>query len=135
MEGNAVYFSHLHYARATRDFEHLYNEMEQGLWTPYGYESEDVINRYLNGPGLHNVTWESDWAVGYQVGAWFVAYIAHHEGRQAVNDFWINTQNGTQFPENFEQTFGKNYRTYVAEFEDFIRTSERSVVMGILPSS
>ena len=50
-------------------------------------------------------------------------------------DFRINTQNGTQFPENFEQTFGKNYRTYVAEFEDFIRTSERAVVMGILPSS
>ena len=34
MEGNAVYFSHLHYSRATGDFEHLYNEMERGLWTP-----------------------------------------------------------------------------------------------------
>jgi len=23
-----------------------------------------------------------------------------------VIDFWINTQDGTRFPENFEQTFG-----------------------------
>ena len=50
-------------------------------------------------------------------------------------DFWINTQNGIQFPENFERTFGKDYRTYVAEFEDFIRTNDREAVMGILPQS
>ena len=49
-------------------------------------------------------------------------------------DFWINTQNGIQFPENFERTFGEDYRTYVAEFEDFIRTNDREAVMGILPS-
>ena len=135
MEGNAVYFSHLHYSRATGDFEHLNREMERGLWTPYGPSGEDVIDRYLNGPELYNVTWESDWAVGYQVGAWFVAYVAHHEGEQAVIDFWINTQDGTRFPENFEQTFGTDYRTYVDEFEEFIRTSDRSEVMGILPAS
>ena len=69
------------------------------------------------------------------MGAWFVAYVAHHEGEQAVIDFWINTQDGTRFPENFEQTFGTDYRTYVDEFEEFIRTSERSEVMGILPTS
>ena len=135
MEGNAVYFSHLHYSRATGNFEHLYNEMERGLWTPYGPSSENVIDRYLNGPELYNVTWESDWAVGYQVGAWFVAYIIHHEGEQAVIDFWINTQNGIGFPENFERTFGEDYRTYVAEFEDFIRTNDREAVMGILSKS
>jgi hypothetical protein len=109
--------------------------MERGLWTPYGPSSENVIDRYLNGPELYNVTWESDWAVGYQVGAWFVAYITHHEGEQAVIDFWINTQNGIGFPENFERTFGEDYRTYVAEFEDFIRTNDREAVMGILSKS
>ena len=31
MEGNAVYFSHLHYSRATGDFEHLYNEMKKQI--------------------------------------------------------------------------------------------------------
>ena len=65
---------------------------------PYGPFSEDVIDRYLNGPELYNVTWESDWAVGYQVGAWFVAYITHHEGEQAVIDFWINTRTESSSP-------------------------------------
>ena len=51
MEGNAVYFSHLYYSRATGDFEHLNNQMEQGLYTPYGPSGEDIIDRYLNGPG------------------------------------------------------------------------------------
>ena len=135
MEGTAVYFSHLYYSRATGDFEHLNNQMEQGLYTPNGPSDEDIIDRYLNGPDLYNVTWESDWAVGYQVGAWFAAYVAHHEGEQAVIDFWINTQSGIRFPENFEQTFGTDYRAYVDEFEEFIRTSDRPEVMGILPAS
>ena len=75
------------------------------------------------------------------MGAWFVAYITHHEGEQAVIDFWINTQNGIQFPENFERTFGEDYRTYVAEFEDFIApTTEKPsweyspVLIGITTS-
>ncbi len=48
----------------------------------------------------------------------------------------VGNEPGTHLiPENFERIFGEDYRTYVAEFEDFIRTNDREAVMGILPRS
>ncbi|GIR01177.1 MAG: hypothetical protein CM15mP10_2400 [Actinomycetota bacterium] len=47
----------------------------------------------------------------------------------------VQTQNGKLFEENFLDVYGKDYRTYVDEFEDFIRNSSKSEIMSILPSS
>ena len=136
MEGPAVYFSHLFYSRNINDMSHFKNEMKRGLYTCYCGDGKPTIReRYLNGPKLYNVTWESDWAVGYQVGAWFVAYLNNIHGEDSIFDFWFKTQNGKLFEENFLDVYGKDYRTYVDEFEDFIRNSSESEIMSILPSS
>mgnify|MGYP005650052893 FL=1 len=136
MEGYATYFSHLYYSRDVNDFSHLQNEMNRGLFSCYCGDNQPTIKeRYLNGPELYNVTWESDWAVGYQVGAWFIAYLSNIHGEQTMYDFWINAQTGILFPENFQNTFGKDYITYEEEFRNFITNSSEEVLMSILPNS
>ena len=136
MEGYATYFSHLYYSRDVNDFSHLQNEMNRGLYSCYCGDNQPIIKeRYLNGPELYNVTWESDWAVGYQVGAWFIAYLSNIHGEQTMYDFWINAQTGILFPENFQNTFGKNYITYEEEFRNFIANSSEEELMSILPNS
>ena len=136
MEGYATYFSHLYYSRDINDFSHLENEMYGGMFSCYCGDNQPTIKeRYLNGPELYNVTWESDWAVGYQVGAWFIAYLTNIHGEQTMYDFWINSQSGILFPENFQNTFGKDYVTYEQEFRNFILYSSEDELMSILPSS
>ena len=136
MEGYAVYFSHLYYSRDINDFSHLQNEMNRGLFSCYCGDNQPTIKeRYLNGPELYNVTWDSDWAVGYQVGAWFVAYLTNIHGEQTMYDFWINSQTGILFPENFQNTFGKDYVTYEQEFRNFIINSSEDELMSVLPNS
>ena len=136
MEGYATYFSHLYYSRDINDFSHLQNEMYGGLFSCYCGDNQPTIKeRYLSGPELYNVTWESDWAVGYQVGAWFIAYLTNIHGEQTMYDFWINSQTGILFPENFQNTFGKDYITYEEEFRNFIINSSEDELMSILPNS
>ena len=136
MEGYATYFSHLYYSRDVNNFSHLQNEMNRGLFSCYCGDNQPTIKeRYLNGPELYNVTWESDWAVGYQVGAWFIAYLSNIHGEQTLYDFWINAQTGILFPENFQNTFGKDYITYEEEFRNFITNSSEEELMSILPNS
>jgi hypothetical protein len=136
MEGYATYFSHLYYSRDINDFSHLENEMYGGMFSCYCGDNQPTIKeRYLNGPELYNVTWESDWAVGYQVGAWFIAYLTNIHGEQTMYDFWINSQSGILFPENFQNTFGKDYVTYEKEFRNFILNSSEDELMSILPTS
>ena len=135
MEGYATYYSHLYYSRDINDFSHLENEMYGGLFSCYCGDNQPTIKeRYLNGPELYNVTWESDWAVGYQVGAWFIAYLTNIHGEQTMYDFWINSQSGILFPENFQNTFGKDYITYEEEFRNFIMNSSEDDLMSILPN-
>ena len=135
MEGYATYFSHLYYSRDINDFSHLENEMYGGLFSCYCGDNQPTIKeRYLGGPELYNVTWESDWAVGYQVGAWFIAYLTNIHGEQTMYDFWINSQSGILFPENFQNTFGKDYISYEKEFRNFIMNSSEDELMSILPN-
>ena len=135
IEGHATYYSYRYYAKSSGDISWLKREMENGLFGCYCSDGRArIIDRYLNGPKLYDVTWDSDWAVGYQVGAWFVAYMESIHGEDKIQDFWFNTQTGKLFPENFQDTFGKDYKTYVDEFESFIRNNDRSAILAILPS-
>lgn len=135
IEGNAVFFSHVYYARSIDDFRHLQDEMLRGLYSPYGPGDTNVIDRYFDGPELYNVTWESDANVGYQVGAWFVAYLADQVGESKLLEFWINTQSGDPFEENFLSTFGGDYRAYVDEFDAYLRSNDQAALLELLPTS
>ena len=136
MEGPAVYFSHLYYSRNINDFTHFRNNMRGGLFDCYCSDGKaNIIDRYLNGPKLYNVTWDSDADVGYQVGAWFVAYLINKHGEDSIFNFWFKTQNGKLFEENFLDVYGKDYKIYVDEFEDFIRNNDEETIMSILPTN
>ena len=64
-----------------------------------------------------------------------LAYLTNIHGEQTMYDFWINAQTGILFPENFRNTFGKNYITYEEEFRNFITNSSEEELMSILPDS
>ena len=49
-------------------------------------------------------------------------------------DFRINSQSGILFPENFQNTFGKDYISYEKEFRNFIMNSSEDELMSILPN-
>ena len=136
MEGYATFFGNLYYARSIDDFEMFRSEMRQSLYSCYcGNEQEpNLIDKFLDGPELYNVTWD-DWAVGYQIGAWFIAYLTNIHGEQTMYDFWINSQSGIYFPENFLETFGKDYKSYEKDFRDFLSSNSEDEVMLILPTN
>ena len=63
-----------------------------------------------------------------------IAYLSNIHGEQTMYDFWINSQSGILFPENFQNTFGKDYITYEKEFRNFITNSSEDELMSILPN-
>ena len=69
------------------------------------------------------------------MGSWFTAYLVNFHGEEKILDFWINTQTGISFEDNFLEMFGKDYRTYVDEFENFLRNNDEETIMSILPTN
>ena len=137
MEGNAVFFQHLYHARSLNDIGIIKETMRPSLFSCYcGNEGLDtIINRFLNnGIKLYNYTWAIDQQLAYEMGSWFTAYLVNFHGEEKILDFWINTQTGILFEDNFLEIFGKDYRTYVDEFEDFIRNNDEKTIMEILPT-
>ena len=138
MEGNAVFFQHLYHARSLNDIGIIKQTMRPSLFSCYcGDEGLDtIINRFLNnGIKLYNYTWAIDQQLAYEMGSWFTAYLVSFHGEEKILDFWINTQTGILFEDNFLEMFGKDYRTYVDEFENFLRNNDEQTIMSILPTN
>ena len=76
-----------------------------------------------------------DFGLAYDIGAWFVAYLVHNHGEDQIWEYYYNAQSGIYFEQNFLQNFGKDYRVYVDEFEDFLRNSDRKALIAILPDN
>lgn len=58
--------------------------------------------------------------LGYRLGSWFVAYLASVHGEEALYEFWeIVDEMG--FEDTFQRQFGVDYRTYLDEFEIWLR--------------
>ena len=138
MEGNAVFFQHLYHARSLNDIGIIKQTMRPSLFSCYcGDEGLDtIINRFLNNEiKLYNYTWAIDQQLAYEMGSWFTAYLVNFHGEEKILDFWINTQTGILFEDNFLEMFGKDYRTYVDEFENFLRNNDEETIMSILPTN
>ena len=138
-EGTAVYFSYIDYARTINDMSWFKDEMYCTLLCErdrYGNKSRLEIFKE-NGVKLNNITFSGnpepiDKQIAYEIGAWFVAYLVNEHGEEKILDiFSMYEEFG--FEKSFEMQFGKDYRTYLEEFYEFLDLPEDQL-MGILLS-
>ena len=136
-EGVAVYFGYLYWSRAINNNNEFKDYMVLDLLSTWAWGGDQSSkDKYLNdGVKLYDITFEGDFGLAYDIGAWFVAYLVHNHGEDQIWEYYYNAQSGIYFEQNFLQTFGKDYRVYVDEFEDFLRNSDRKALIAILPDN
>ena len=139
-EGVTVYFSYIDYARETNDPSWFKDEMECTLFCDkdrYGNKSRLQVYRE-SGIKLNNIRYDEnpepiDSQIGYEVGAWFVAYLVEEHGEEKViNIYSLLDEYG--FEEAFIMQFGKDYRSYLDEFDKFLDLPKENI-LNILESS
>ena len=138
MEGVAVYFGYLYWSRAINNNNEFKDYMVLDLLSTWAWGGDQSSkDKYLNdGVKLYDITFGGgDFGLAYDIGAWFVAYLVHNHGEDQIWEYYYNAQSGIYFEQNFLQTFGKDYRVYVDEFEDFLRNSDRKALIAILPDN
>ena len=137
-EGVAVYFGYLHWSRAINNNNEFKDYMVLDLLSTWAWGGDQSSkDKYLNdGVKLYDITFGGgDFGLAYDIGAWFVAYLVHNHGEDQIWEYYYNAQSGIYFEQNFLQTFGKDYRVYVDEFEDFLRNSDTDALRAILPDN
>ena len=138
-EGTAVYFSYIDYARTINDMSWFKDEMYCTLLCErdrYGNKSRLEIFKET-GVKLNNITFSGnpepiDKQIAYEIGAWFVAYLVNDHGEDKILDIY-SLYDEFGFEKSFEMQFGKDYRTYLEEFYEFLDLPEDQL-MGILLS-
>ena len=134
-EGVAVYFGYLYWSRAINNNNEFKDYMVRDLLSTWAWGGDQSSkDKYLNdGVKLYDITFGGgDFGLAYDIGAWFVAYLVHNHGEDQIWEYYYNAQSGIYFEQNFLQTFGKDYRVYVDEFEDFLRNSDTDALRAIL---
>ena len=138
-EGAAVYFSYIDYARTINDMSWFKDQMYCALLCEkdrYGNKSRLEIFKE-SGVKLNNITFSGnpepvDKQIAYEIGAWFIAYLVNEHGEDKILDIY-SLYEEFGFEKSFEIQFGKDYRTYLEEFYEFLDLSEDQI-MGILLS-
>ena len=136
-EGVAVYFGYLHWSRAINNNNEFKDYIVRDLTSTWAWGGDQSSkDKYLNdGVKLYDITFGRDAKLAYDIGGWFVAYLVHNHGEDQIWEYYYNAQSGIYFEQNFLQTFGKDYRVYVDEFEDFLRNSDTDALRAILPDN
>ena len=137
-EGVAVYFGYLYWSRAINNNNEFKDYMVRDLLSTWAWGGDQSSkDKYLNdGVKLYDITFGGgDFGLAYDIGGWFVAYLVHNHGEDQIWEYYYNAQSGIYFEQNFLQTFGKDYRVYVDEFEDFLRNSDTDALRAILPDN
>ncbi len=136
-EGVAVYFGYLHWSRAINNNNEFKDYLVRDLTSTWAWGGDQSSkDKYLNdGVKLYDITFGGDAKLAYDIGGWFVAYLVHNHGEDQIWEYYYNAQSGIYFEQNFLQTFGKDYRVYVDEFEDFLRNSDTDALRAILPDN
>ena len=126
IEGNAVFFGYYKYAQLIDDHEWFINIMRDSI---DGYRADIKSNYLINGMKINEYTWkEEEKDIGYELGAWFVAFIIDKVGEESIYKFWRGLESEGKFDLAFEKYFGKKYEEYVDEFDDFLRRSDMEIL-------
>lgn len=133
MEGVAEYASILLYAQQEGvDSNYIQNEYRNKIGYFRSSTGAPVIDDYFDlGIKLYNIKFDENAHFGYQLGAWFVAYVMSEHDEQVLLDFYQNIHVDT-FEDNFIMHFGTPYREYVDEFEIFLQQDPENL-LSILP--
>ena len=85
---------------------------------------------FETGIKLYNLSWDQGVTVdlGYRLGSWFVAYLVDSHGEDKVYQFW-ETVDKASFEDTFLQRIGKDYRTYIDEFEVWLGQPNEELYM------
>ena len=125
-EGAAVYFSYIDYARTINDMSWFKEQMYCTILCEkdrYGNKSRLEIFKE-SGLKLNNITFSGnpepvDKQIAYEIGAWFIAYLVNDHGEDKILDIY-SLYEEFGFEKSFEMQFGKDYRTYLNEFYEFL---------------
>ena len=137
-EGTAVYFSYIDYARTINDMSWFKDQMYCTLLCErdrYGNKSRLEIFKET-GVKLNNITFSGnpeiiDKQIAYEIGAWFVAYLVNEHGEEKILDIYSMYEE-FGFEKSFEMQFGKDYRTYLNEFYEFLDLPEDRIMAILL---
>ena len=103
----------------------------------YGNKSRLQVYKE-SGIKLNNIRYDEnpepvDSQIGYEVGAWFVAYLVQEHGEEKVlNIYSLLDEYG--FEEAFIMQFGNDYRSYLVEFDKFLDLPKENI-LNILQKS
>ena len=137
-EGAAVYFSYIDYARTINDMSWFKDQMYCALLCEkdrYGNKSRLEIFKE-SGVKLNNITFSGnpepvDKQIAYEIGAWFIAYLVNEHGEDKILDIY-SLYEEFGFEKSFEMQFGKDYRTYLEEFYEFLDLPEDQIMAILL---
>ena len=117
-EGNADFFAALY----TKDLNGFKEEMKWALEGNGPFSMPRKTQFFENGQKLYNISWSQGDTVdlAYRIGSWFTAYLVHQNGEQSVYDFWETVDKGN-FSNTFINIFGKDYKNYIDEFENWLQ--------------
>ena len=127
IEGNAVYFGYYKYAKETNNREYFINTMKDSILADW---KGNLLEKYLiSGKKINEFTWNGEEKkIGYELGAWFVAYLIEQVGEDAVYRFWENLESQGKFEIAFEKYFGKKYEVYIDDFNSFLSEPKDEII-------
>ena len=136
-EGTTVYFSYADYARQINDWGWFIDEMRCTIFCEkerFGNKSRLEVYQ-SSGLKLNNITFDGymgvDKQIGYEVGAWFIAYLVRDHGEEKIlNLYPLLEEYG--FEEAFKKQFQKDYRVYLEEFDEFLKLPEKEMMKILL---
>ena len=115
MEGGADFFTALY---GSENADRFKDEMRWALegYGPFSMPRKEKF--FAEGVKLRNISWEMEplTDLGYRIGSWFTAYLVSRHGEEAIYNHW-ETVDELGFEATFEKQFGRDYRSYLDEFE------------------
>lgn len=91
------------------------------------YGKRSFSNYLKSSMALDSFTYEGEGRrLAYDIGAWFTAYLVHHEGVEALKDGFYGDLDALGFKASFEKNFGKSPKAYIAEFNDFLQQNRQN---------
>ena len=113
-EGNATFFGYLHGSANSTEFKSNMRDLLESDSTYSVSNKAEYLNR---GTKLYNIPYgRDDTGLGYDIGAWFSAYVTFNHGEEKIYRVWETTdQKG--FVTAFSEVFGKGYREVIEDFD------------------
>ena len=103
--GNAVFFGYYKYAQLVDDREWFINKMRYSI----DGSRDSLKSKYLSsGKKINDFTWNvEEKEIGYELGAWFIAYMIDIFGEESIYNFWENLEEEGSFDKAFTKYFSK----------------------------